>query len=310
MRIIFFGTGKFAIPSLKRLMNSRHEVLAVVTLPDAKSGRGMNPRPTPVKAFIEQAAPAIPVFQPGKVNDKKFTDPLRLLEADVFVVIDYGSKLSKELLGLPAKYCVNLHPSLLPKYRGASPVNWAILSGDKETGNTVIKMAEQMDAGDIITQKATAIGDDEDAVSLEERLSQAGAELLADTLEAIEKGEERPVKQDESKASYAPRLQKKQGRIDWSEDAAIIERKVRGMKPWPGTFTYLNKKLLKIHGARITDTGSNAGKPGTFEDTAGFIVRTGKGALQITRLQPEGKRVMTAEEFLRGTTPGPDAALE
>jgi methionyl-tRNA formyltransferase len=300
MKIIFFGTGKFGLPTFKGLIESDHEVAAVVTQPDPKRGRGWNVQPTPVKALAEQISPGINIFQPEKVSDPVFTASLRKIGADVFVVVDYGQLLSKEILELPRKYCVNLHPSLLPKYRGASPVNRAILNGDAETGNTVMKMAERMDAGSIIMQEKTGIAAHEDAAGLLERLSRTGADLMLRTLEAIETGRESLVEQDENEASYAPKLRKQEGEIDWARPASEIIRKIKGMQPWPGAFTYLGGKMLKILEAVIADAGDKGGIPGTIRDEKELLVNTGEGAIRVNKLQLAGKKAMTQAEFLRG----------
>ncbi len=299
MRIVFFGTGKFAVPVLKRLLASDHEIAAVVTQPDKKKGRGWNVQPTPVKAVVEQMRPEVHVFQPEKASEASFIDEMRGMGADFFVVVDYGKKLPKVLLDLPGKYCINLHPSLLPKYRGAAPVNWAVLNGDKETGNTVIKMSEEMDAGDIIAQEKVEIGEDETAVSLLERLSRDGADLVMKVIDMAEAGEESFTAQDEKGASYAPRLTKEQGRIDWTISAAEITRKVKAMQPWPGAFTSLGGRTLKIIEA-CTESGTSDAPPGAVTDVKAFIVSTGEGSVRIKMLQIEGKKIMPVREFLKG----------
>ena len=309
MKIIFFGTGKFGLPALKKLIESGHEIAAVVTQPDRKRGRGWNVQPAPVKAFMEQISPGIDILQPGKASDQAFVDSLKEIGADVFVVVDYGQLLNREILELPGKYCINLHPSLLPRYRGASPVNRAILNGDTETGNTVIRMTERMDAGSMIMQEETGITEHENAVMLLERLSRSGAGLLLKTLEVIEAGKESFNEQDESAASYAPKLEKSEGEIDWTRPAVEIARKVRGMQPWPGAFTCFNGKTLKILEAGIADAGEKPGAPGTIHDEKEFVVNTGKGAVRVNKLQLAGKKAMTREEFLRGHQLKKDATL-
>ncbi len=244
MRIVFFGSGDFGEPTLKKLLESKHEVAAVVTQPDRKKGRGWNVQPTPYKAFMEQAAPGVEVLQPEKVSDPELAVDLRKIEADVFIVIDYGQFLSKEILSVPKKYCINLHPSLLPKYRGAAPINRALMDGEKTTGNTVMKMNERMDAGDIILQEATPVLKDEDAVLLSARLADMGAALVMKALELIEQGSEKPSVQDEKSATYAKKLTKEDGLIDWSKSTEEIMRRVKGARPWPGAFTALDGKML------------------------------------------------------------------
>ncbi len=300
MKIIFFGTGKFGLPTLKKLLQSRHDVLAVVTQPDASKGRGWNVFPTSVKAFIEKAAPDIEVLQPSEVSDPVFIGHIRSIDADVFVVVDYGQILDKQLLELPKEYSVNLHPSLLPAYRGAAPVNRAILNGDRETGNTVIKMTEKMDAGAIIAQEKTLIGDEENAPELIERLAKSGADLLLKTLDLIGSGKARPISQDEADVSYAPKLQKKEGKIDWGTPASDLARKIRAMQPWPGAFTLIDGKVLKIFKTCVIASGEEEGTPGTVIDENEFVVKAGRDALRIDVLQIEGKRKMPRDEFLRG----------
>ncbi len=300
MRIVFFGTGKFGLPTLKKLLNSNHEIVAVVTQPDRKKGRGWGVHPTSVKALVEQSAPATEVFQPEKLSDPEFLDFLKKKEADVFVVVDYGRFLSEALLALPKKLCINLHPSLLPKYRGAAPMNWAILNGEKETGNTVIKLTEKMDAGNIILQEKTAIDEAETAIGLAERLSKSGSELALKALEMIEADKAQFLPQDESASSLAPKLEKKHGLIEWERSAIEIERKVRAMQPWPGAFTHLDGKTLKVLKAKAMEGARYSGEVGCVCDEEKLIIKTGEGALKIEEVQPEGKRAMKADEFLRG----------
>jgi len=300
MRIVFFGTGKFAVPTLKKLMDSGHEVVAVVTRPDRKKGRGWSVQPTLVKEFISQSSAGTRVLQPEKASEEGFLNSLRGMDADVFVIVDYGWFLKKDLLEIPRKYCVNLHPSLLPKYRGAAPVNWAILNGESEIGNTVLTVTERMDAGSMIMQERTDIGEDENAVTLSERLSRSGAELMFKALEAIEAGKEELKEQDENAVVLAPKLEKDEGRIDWTRSTTEIIRKIRGMQPWPGAFSYLGGRMLKILEAETGDDEDCSGTPGTVCDEKRFIVSTGKGTIYVNVVQVEGKKAMTSDEFLRG----------
>ncbi|MGB3241646.1 MAG: methionyl-tRNA formyltransferase [Candidatus Omnitrophota bacterium] len=300
MKIVFFGSGKFGLPTLKKLIGSEHELLAVVTQPDRKKGRGWSVLPTPVNAFVEQAVPAVDVFQPEEAADKEFLAALKSKEADVFVVVDYGEFLSRDLLGLPGKLCINLHPSLLPKYRGAAPVNWAIINGEEETGNTVIELVEKMDAGGMIVQEKTTIKEEETAVELGERLSQSGGDLVLKALEIIGSGETRFTPQDENAVSFAPKLEKKHGLIEWKRSAPEVVRKVRGVQPWPGAFTYLEGKMLKILKAKEVAPPGQDGEPGSIVDEKGFIVKAGEGAVQVEEVQLEGKKAMSREGFLRG----------
>ncbi len=300
MRIVFFGTGKFGIPTLKSLLKSEHEIVAVVSQPDKKKGRGWDVLPTQVKAFMEQSAPAVEIFQPAKTSEPEFIDWLREQKADVFIVIDYGKLLVEEILALPKKCSINLHPSLLPKYRGAAPVNWAILNGEKETGNSVIRMSGKMDAGSVIAQEKTEINEDETALELSERLSQSGAELVMKVLSMIGSDKAEFIDQKENEASHAPKLKKSDGVIDWSRSAFSIMLMIRGLQPWPGAFTKMEGKTLKIFKGRVVCTGNESMSSGTVIDEEKFLVRTGEGALEILELQIEGKRRMQREEFLRG----------
>ena len=301
MRIVFFGTGDFAIPSVKRLLGSGHDMVSAVTRPDTRMGRGWKVQPAPIKAILEKTSPGMNVLQPEDLSDKVFMSSLEEARADVFVVIDYGCILKKDILDMPEKYCLNLHPSLLPRYRGAAPINRAILAGEKETGNTVIRMNERMDAGDIVSQETTAIGEYEDAVSLSERLAQSGAELLIKTLDEIAGGKEKLTRQEEEKATYAPKLRKSEGRIDWNEDASSIVLKVKAFRPWPGAYTYLNGKALKVSQAAVEAISRADIPPGSVVSAGpGLVVSAGKGAVRIAVLQSEGKKPMTSDEFLRG----------
>ena len=300
MNIIFFGTGNFALETLKRLVGSHHNLLSVVTRPDRKKGRGWKVEPQPIKAFIQANCPKVPIFQPEKVSDNDFIEKLKGLYTDVFVVVDYGQILSEEVLRIPKKYCINLHPSLLPKYRGAAPVERAVLAGEKKTGNTIIVMNSRMDAGDIIAQVETTIAEREDAVRLSLRLSAEGADLMIKVLNEIASGEKKPRAQNEQAATYAPKLKKEEGKIDWSNSAEEIERKIRGLKPWPGAFTYLDGKMLKIIEAEIVVSANEDHSPGEVYGEKEIFVSTGKDSLLITKLQIEGKKIMPAEEFLKG----------
>lgn len=297
MKIIFFGTGKFGISSLEKLLSSRHKVVAVVTQPDRKRGRGWKEQPMPVKSYLTEHKSEIDIYQPENAREPSFVESLRG-KADVFVVIDYGQFLSKELLSVPEKYCVNLHPSLLPKYRGAAPVNWAILEGENITGNTVFKMNERMDAGDIILQKEEDIIPEEDSLSLSVRLSSSGADLLIKSLDIIEKGEEVFTPQMDAEATFAPKLKKEMGEIDWTDDAKKIIRKIKAFNPWPGAFTYLEDKTLKVIDAEYSETSQ--GTPGNISSLSPLTITAVEGSVILKTVQLEGKKAMRSTEFLRG----------
>lgn len=301
MRIVFFGTGNFGVPSLKKILLSDHDMVLAVTRPDSVSGRGWKRRATPVRSVLEKVSPATDILQPEDLSDPGFLSRLERARADIFIVIDYGKILKQDVLRIPSRYCLNLHPSLLPKYRGPAPINHAILNGEKETGNTVIRMDERMDAGPVISSEKTAIGQNEDAAGLFEKLADKGADLLLKSLGRIEEGKEVFTAQDEREASYAPKLRKDQGRIEWGTDAREIANRLRAFKPWPGIYTYTGGKSLKIIEAVAEETPAGVSVPATVISTeSGLVVSSGKGALRILRLQPEGKRVMTWDEFLRG----------
>ncbi|MDP8298725.1 MAG: methionyl-tRNA formyltransferase [Candidatus Tantalella remota] len=300
MRIVFFGTGKFGIPSLEGLLSSSHEVAAVVTQPDRPKGRGWKLQPTEVKAWISSAAGEVKILQPENKGATDIAGELEKIEADVYVVIDYGRILKKEVLRLPAKYCVNLHPSLLPAYRGAAPVNRAILNGEVKTGITVFRMNERMDAGDIILQEESDVDPSDNALTLSERLSKEGASLLLEALAQIQDGSEVFTPQDETAVTFAPKLNKEEGKIDWSSTAEKIVAQVRGMIPWPGAYTFFNGKRLGVLGACVDDPEGTLLPQGGLVREGAFIVATGKGTVKIDILQPEGKKAMAAEDFLRG----------
>jgi methionyl-tRNA formyltransferase len=304
MKIVFFGTSEFAIEPLKALLASKHRVLALVTQPDRKKGRNLKLSPPPTKMLA--LAHSIPVYQPVNASGKDALEYLKSLSADLFVVISFGQILKKEILSIPRLYAINLHGSLLPKYRGAAPTNWAVINGDKTTGVTIIKMNERMDEGDIITSADVGIDEEDTNITLTEKLSATGAKLLLETIGKIEGGpkEFSFMKQDLSRATYAPKLKKADGLIDWSIAAQEIHNRVRGLLPWPGAYTYYSGKALKILKTvlgNLPDAKTTA--PGEVIDIVkdkGIIVRTGSGSLVVSRLQLEGKKAMHADSFVRG----------
>ena len=300
MNIIFFGTSEFAVPSLERIAQSKHKILAVVTQPDRKKGRFQQVAPPAVKeAGIKHK---IDILQPQDLADPVFIEKLKSLKADLFVVVSYGNILKKEILEIPLKFCVNLHGSVLPKYRGAAPVNRAIINGDGATGVTVIKMNEKMDEGDIISKKEVQIYSYDTAASLFGRLSVEGSVLLIETIENIERGKAQFEKQDEKLATYAPKLKKEDGLINWDKEAASIENHIRGMQPWPGAYTYFNGKLIKICKVSIYGPAYSGFKPGEIIgiEKDGILVNTKTSAIVIEELQPESSRRMDVEAFLAG----------
>ena len=304
MKIVFFGTSEFAVPALRELSGSRHKVLALVTQPDRKRGRRLllSPPPTKVVALTKD----IPVFQPQDASGAESIEYLKKLAADLFVVISFGQILKKEVLSIPVLYSINLHGSLLPKYRGAAPTNWAIINGEKTTGVTVIKMNEKMDEGDIILKKEITLDDEDTNITLSEKLSELGAGALIETIDLIEgKNKAAFTKQDLKFATYAPKLKKEDGLIDWKNQAINIHNRVRGLLPWPGAYTHFEGKVIKILRTEVVSglTSDSKARPGKIIDIVngkGILVRTGSEDISITHLQLEGKKAMDADSFLRG----------
>ncbi len=298
-RIIFFGTPSFALPSLSALLQGPDQVVAVVTQPDRKKGRGQKLSPSRVKVFALEKG--INVFQPEKVKEESFQEKLRALHPHLIVVSAFGQILPKSILDLPNYGCINLHASLLPKYRGAAPIPWAILNGEEVTGVTIMKMDEGMDTGDILSQSEVLIERGETSETLERKLSHLGAKLLVETIGKMKKGEISPIPQDHTQATYAPMVKKDDGKIDWKRDAEFIDRQVRAFNPWPGAFTRWNHRLLKIFRGGVRNHPS-PGEPGRVIWVASdFIeVATGKDSFIIQEVQLEGKRRMGVHEFLLG----------
>ena len=298
-RIVFFGTPLFSIPTLRGLLQGKDKVVAVVTQPDREKGRGRKMIPSPVKELALRHS--ITVFQPEKVKDEAFDETLRALQPDLFVVVAYGKILPRSLLIIPRRGAVNVHASLLPKFRGASPISWAVLRDEKKTGVTTMLMSEGMDTGEILLQRETPIGEEENAEILHDRLAPVGAELLLETVEKMKAGTIVPVPQDHSKASYAPPLSKGDGKIDWTKEAAEIDRQVRAFYPWPGAFTAWDGRLLKISKGRSRE-GAVQKEPGRVVWVGwDFIeVATGRGLFRIEEVQMEGKKKMSVKDFLSG----------
>ena len=302
MKIVFMGTPDFAVGTLHALAESEHEILAVVTQPDKPKGRGKALQPTPVKE--EALRYGIPVYQPKKVREEEFQAVLRELNPDLIVVVAFGQLIPKSILELPRYGCVNVHASLLPKYRGAAPIQWAVIDGEKESGVTIMKMDEGLDTGDMIAKAVVPLAADETGGSLFDKLSQIGAQLLIDTIPALEAGTAVCEKQpQESPTPYAAMLNKKMGLIDWNQDASVIECLIRGLNPWPSAYTYLKGKTLKIWQAKVVERQQEA-EPGTVicVDKKQLVVACKTNALFIQRLQLEGKKQMETEAFLRGYT--------
>lgn len=298
MRVIFMGTPDFSVPALKELYDNGHEIIAVITQPDKPKGRGKAMQFTPVKEAAMELN--IPVYQPVKVRDESFVEELRKMNPDVIVVVAFGQILPKEILDMPKYGCVNIHASLLPKYRGAAPIQWVIIDGEKETGVTTMLMNEGLDTGDMIMKTVISIDEKETGGSLHDKLTEAGGKLIIETLKQLESGEATFTKQDDEKSNYAKMLHKQLGKIDFAKSAVEIERLIRGLNPWPSAYTALNGKTLKIWDADVISDMN--GKPGEITDVtkSNFTVCTGEGSLIINELQLEGKKRMDSEVFLRG----------
>lgn len=295
MRIIFFGTPSFAVPSLEALLQSEEEVVAVVTQPDKRKGRDRLSSPPPVKELAVDKG--MKVLQPARIKESVFIDELKSMNPEIIVVVAYGKILPSQILRLPQHGCINAHASLLPKYRGAAPVQWAIINGEKKTGITTMLMDEGLDTGDILLQEETEISDEVTAETLSRRLSDIGAALLIKTIKKIKDGSLKPIPQEGS-PSYAPPLKKEDGRLNWARTARDIFNFVRGMYPWPSAYCYLNKERIKITRVKALEGSGIAGRVEKADEE--IIVGTGGGLISIIELQPEGKRLMTAKDFLQG----------
>jgi len=300
MRLIFMGTPAFAVPSLTRLVKEGHDVAAVVTRPDRPAGRGQRLRNSPVKQVAEELG--LPVIQPVTIRDPGVVEHLRRVQPEVIVVVAFGQILPRVILEIPPKGCLNVHASLLPKYRGAAPIPWALIRGETVTGVTIMEVVEALDAGPVLLQRPVPIAPADTAGSLGERLAVLGAEALVETLQALERGEVRRTPQDDAEATYAPKLPPDLGRLDWTQSAVDLWNVVRGLAPQPGAYTFFQGRLVRVLGAEPfeSDRRAAAGIVVAIRRGAGIEVATGRGMLLLTLLQPEGKRVMSAEEFSRG----------
>ncbi len=299
MKVIFMGTPDFAVATLEEIIQAGHEVLLVVSQPDRAVGRSKALKYTPVKECA--LSHGIEVYQPEKVREKECVAYLKQYQPDIIIVEAFGQIISKDILDLPKYGCVNVHASLLPKYRGASPIQWAVINGENITGVTTQRMDEGIDTGDIILTDEVAVAADETGGSLFEKLSVAGAKLCVRTMEAIENGTAVYTKQDDAKATHTKKLNKELGNIDWTNDAKKIERLIRGLNPWPSAYTKLSGKNVKIWKAEVVFEEGAAACGCIIRVTKDTIyVSTGKGVLAVKELQLEGKKRMSAEAFLRG----------
>ncbi len=304
MKIVYMGTPETAASMLEALLGAKHQILAVVTQPDRPRGRGQKISFSPVKEIALKHN--LPIEQPEKVKDNKiFISYLKSLNPDIIVVVAYGRILPKEILGIPKYGCLNVHASLLPKYRGAAPIQWALLNGEEETGITIMKIDELLDTGDIILQEKVKIEENDDAITLFKKLFSLGGGLLLKVLEQIERGEAKYIPQKDAEATNAPAIAKESGEIDWRKSALQIHNRVRAMLPWPVAHTFYKEKLLRIWKSNIhvADLETKYKLPGTIlhlVKNIGFIVATGKGHLLIREVQPAGKKRMGAHDFVIG----------
>lgn len=311
MRVVFMGTPDFSVPTLEKIIEAGHEVVGVVTQPDKAKGRGKKVLFPPVKEKALEHD--LTVYQPRRAREPEFIEQMRTLEPDVMVVVAFGQILPKDLLDIPKYGCVNVHASLLPKYRGAAPIQWAVIRGEKVSGVTTMQMDVGLDTGDMLLKAEVPLAEDETGGSLHDKLSVLGGDLLIETLKGLEAGTIQPEKQDDSQTGeYARMLDKALGKIDFSMTAEEIERLIRGLDPWPSAYTSYHGKTMKLWKARVV-SGADASPDGPAGaaghaapgeilavDKMGFTVQTGCGALQILELQMEGKKRMDAGAFLRG----------
>lgn len=295
MRIIYMGTPDFAVPALKKLYESEHEVVAVFTQPDKPRGRKQIMTPPDVKVCAQELN--IPVYQPETFKDGKAIEIIKSYTPDIMVVAAYGKLLPKAVLESARYGCINIHGSILPKYRGAAPIQQAVLNGDKITGITVMQMAEGLDTGDILTVKKTEIGENETSGELFDRLAVLGGDVIKETLNAIENGLVIPVKQDDSLATHTSKIDKSYCPIDFNKTADKIHNQIRGLNPWPVATTIINGKSVKIYSSRICGKSGNAG---TIISVKPLVVACGEGSVEITELQQEGKKRMSASAFIAG----------
>lgn len=299
MRIVFMGTPDFSVGALNSLVDAGHQICACITQPDKPKGRGKAVLMTPVKERAVELG--IPVYQPVKVKDPEFQEILKDLAPDVIVVVAFGQLIPQSVLDLPPYGCINIHASLLPKYRGAAPIQWVIIDGEKETGITTMVMEAGLDTGDMLEKAVVPIEKDETGGSLHDKLRAVGGELIVSTLKKLEEGTITRTKQTEEKTCYAKKLTKSLGDIDWTMDAAAIERLIRALNPWPSAYTSLEGRTIKLWGAQVLEEEYEGvcGQVAAAEKDS-LIVKAGKGALKITELQIEGKKRMDTGAFLRG----------
>ena len=299
MRVIFMGTPDFAVPSLEALL-TKHEVVLVVTQPDKPKGRGKKMVPTPVKACALEHG--IPVLQPEKVKEPEFVEQLRSYEPDLIAVTAFGQILSEPILEMPKYGCINVHGSLLPKYRGAAPMQWSIIDGEKVTGITTMYMAKGLDSGDMLLKAEVEITDEDTFATIHDKMAVTGANLLLDTLDQLEAGTLERIPQDHDAATDAPMITKETGHIDWSKNRQDIINLIRGLNPVPAAYTIYEEEVLKIFGASLSDVQANSAANGEIVAVVkkGFVVKCGDGCLLITEVQARGGKRMMTDAYLRG----------
>lgn len=299
MKILFMGTPDIAVPTLETLIQSKHEVVGVVTQPDKPKGRGKSIAYSPVKETALKYE--LPIYQPVKVREEAFINIVQQIKPDVIIVIAFGQIIPKSILEIPKYGCINIHASLLPKYRGAAPIQWAVINGEEKTGLTTMYMEEGLDTGDMLLKEEVDISPEETGGSLHDKLAQLGGKLILKTLEQLEKGTLNPIKQDDSLSNYACMLDKKMGYIDFSKSAEEIERLIRGLNPWPSAYTFLDGKTLKIWKADVLKDERD-GEIGEIVEVnkEEVLIKTGMGTLALKEVQLEGKKRMETKAFLRG----------
>jgi methionyl-tRNA formyltransferase len=299
MNLVFMGTPDFAVPTLKELHTSRHSVLGVVTQPDRPKGRGQEMQASPVKHYALEND--LKLYQPARASAPEFVAELAELQPDLIVVIAYGQILRENLLSLPKHFCMNIHASLLPKYRGAAPINWAIINGDKESGVTTMKMDKGMDTGDILLMKKIVIEKDDTAQHLHDKLSEAGGPLALLTVDRLEEGQLKFIPQNDTEATYASKLKKEDGCLHWDQEAEAIRNRVRGLEPWPGAFGFLRGKRVRFCKV-ATGPGAKDDAPGVVMRVSDYGIEIGtlSGRIIVTEIQPEGKKRMTVKSYLLG----------
>ena len=296
MRVIFMGTPDFAVPSLEKLLEAGYEVCAVYTQPDKPKGRGHKLQAPPVKELALQHE--IPVFQPATLRKEEVQEELRSWNADVIIVVAYGKILPKAVLDMPPYGCINVHGSLLPKYRGAAPIQWTVIHGEKVAGVTTMFMGEGVDTGDMLLKTETPVGEEETAGELFDRLKDLGADLLLDTLKQLEQGTLKPTPQNEEEATRAPMLSKELSVIDWTKSAQELHDLIRGLNPWPSAYSYLEGKKLKLHASRVREGSGPPGK--AFTQDGKLMVYCGEGALELVEIQTENGKRMDGKSYLLG----------